>query len=179
MTGLLLKAELAKIGGQIKTVGVARAAIGRATEMLHAAYDRAEDLTDSADLHDTAVSYLNQANAYAGKVYAELPATDLARALTVKEQARVAEVVREAGEALETINDALQETAFDFPAAMYEVLARVGGAAGNALNLGGQGILILLWSFVRQSWWVLAIVLVVVVAIRRGALLAARKAIAP
>lgn len=172
-----VKAQLADLSAKISTVGQARAAIGHATDVLSQGYGQLANVTDLAGLDDAAKSLLDQSNAYATKVYGMLETDDASqtRALTLTERLRAAEVVRECSEATASVIDATKVEFLswdDFVTGFLTVVSAVGGAAGAVLELGGKGIAVLVWSFVRQAWPVLVAVVVVLVLLlyvrRRG-----------
>lgn len=181
MTGIFSSAKLAEVASRIHDVATARACLGKATEILAEAYGQLDELPSSAGLRDSARSYLDSGNAYAQRVYAQLP-TDGARQrdeLTAKQQLQVAEALRAANNGLDAVMEAAAVDYWDFPAAMLAVVEAVGRAIGSGVALAGQSALVLIWAFVRSSWWVLLIVLAAVYFVRRGILKAAAAAVTP
>ncbi len=181
-----VKAQLASISSKISTVGQARAAIGHATAVLHEGYVQLSEVTDLAGLADQARSNLDAAQAYAQKVYADLESDDAsqARALTLKERLRAAEVVRECAETKADVIDAAKIEAFswdDFVQGFLTVVEAVGAAAGDVAQTAAKGVIVLLWAFIRSAWLALllvALALVVVVYVRRRGLAALKGAAA-
>lgn len=166
-----VKAQLADISARVSTVGMARAAIGHATTVLAGGYARLGDVTGLAGLDDAARSLLDQCRAYADKIYTGLPSDVPAQAfdLSTKQRLQVAEVVRECSEATAAVNDAagLELSWDDFVAGFVSVVEVAGSVAGKALDLGGRGVFVLLWAFVRSAWWVLLIVALAIFFLRR------------
>lgn len=167
-----IKAQLAEIGAKATNVGVARGLVGHATDVLSQGYAQLGSIVSLGGLSDATQALLDQCNAYAAKVYADLPTDDASqtRALTLQEKLRVAEVIRECSEATASAIDATSISYItwdDFVAGFTTVAQTIGNAAGQALKLGATGFLTLIWAFIRQTWWVLLIVVVVLVFVRR------------
>lgn len=171
-------ATLASIVAKISTVGIARAMIGQATNVLSSGYAQLSNIpttavggflfgikTDSpTETRDAAKGLLDTVNAYAGRVFARLSA-DPGRQqdpLTLKDHAATGTILVQAFDALHFIEKQITDLSFDFLDGLKTTLATVGGAVGagvqgitNAAAAGG-------WAFVRGAWPTLLFLLGVV-----------------
>jgi hypothetical protein len=149
------EAQLAALTGQLATDADARSVLGKATELLAEGYSRLGDLPssvfDSADTQTAAQSLLDSVNAWVAKVYASIPDDDAALDSTTR--AKVQSALEQSWNALQLVERLANETYWDFPGAMREVLQISGTYVGAATSAVA--------SAVPTSIWIVAAVVLV------------------
>jgi hypothetical protein len=167
---------IAKVASQVKTVGQARAVIGKSTTLLADGYTKLPslpsgtllgDLTgagDSDDVQKSAQLLLDQANAYCAKVYGTLAADDDSQGnvigpLTARQ---VGACLATSQGALKSVEEAADTDYWDFFAALSEVLQTVGEAAGHVIAKTAAAVAGGLGAMFKAAWWVFLILGLVV-----------------
>ena len=167
---------IAKVAARVKTVGQARAVIGKSTTLLSEGYDKLSALPsgtlggflssagDSDDVRAAAKSLLDEANAYCTKVYAKLPDDDASQSnvidpLTARQ---VGACLATSQSALKSVEEAANTDYWDFFAALTDVLVAVGEAAGHALAKTAAAVAAGGGALFKAAWWVFLIIGLVV-----------------
>jgi hypothetical protein len=147
-------ATIAAVAADVHTVGQARATLGRTSELLADAYTRLPDIT-GADNRDAARELLDQANDYAQRVYGELPNADADQAIDATTALRVGGAFGTTRRALRRVEEAADQTYWDYAGALRDTLTMAGSAAGdavqsvtNAVAAGGAAFLASAWPTV-------------------------------
>ena len=167
---------IAKVAASVKTVGQARAVIGKSTEFLHDAYEKLDELPsgtiggflsgagDSDDVRKAARSLLDQANAYCGKVYAKLPDDEGSQGNVIDPltAGQVGLCLAQSQSALKSVEEAADTEYWDFFGALTEVLKTVGEVTGHiiaktAAAVAGGG-----FALFKAAWWVFLLIGLVV-----------------
>jgi hypothetical protein len=167
---------IAKVSARIKTVGQARACIGKATDLLSEGYDKLPDTPsgtvlgffagagDSDDVRKAAQSLLDQANAYCKKIYDKLPSDDDSQTnvVDVLTAGQVGAALATSQSALKSVEQAAAEDYWDFFAALTEVLEAVGEAAGHVIAKTAAAAGAGLGALIKAAWWVFLILALVI-----------------
>lgn len=154
--------RIARIAATIHTVAQARAVLGKTASILHEAYGRTDEIT-GADNRAAAIDLLDEANAYAQKVYADLPSDgahqqDVVSAVMA---ARVGGALGTAERAIRRVEDAANAVYWDYFGALEQTLEAVGGGIGKGIqsvtNAAAGGA----WALIKAAWPTMLIVLAV------------------
>ena len=159
---------IAKVAASVKTVGQARAVIGKSTELLHDGYDKLDALPsgtvggflagagDSDDVRAAAKSLLDQANAYCGKVYAKLSSDDDAQTNVIDPltAGQVGACLATSQSALKSVEEAAAVDYWDYFGALTEVLQTVGEAAGHVIAKTAAAVASGGFALFKAAWWV-------------------------
>jgi hypothetical protein len=158
MSNPLKAAKLAAVAAQVTTIGRARAALGKCTELLQVAYAKVNDasLWDEDELKDACRDRLDVVNAYAQGIYAMIGTDDpdlQEEEISALNASRVGLVIAQTDEACEDIDEAINENTFDVAATVEEGLRLAGEMAGNAIKRALNGAAAAGASFVFQTWY--------------------------
>lgn len=179
---------IAKVASQVKTVGQARAVIGKSTELLADGYTKLPDTptgstdsflfkytplgffaddtgtADSANVRKAAQDLLDQANAYCKKVYDALPSDDASQGnvVDVLTARQIGACLASSQSALKSVEEAAATEYWDYFAALSEVLKAVGEAAGHIIAKTAAAVAGGLGAMIKAAWWVFLILGLVV-----------------
>jgi hypothetical protein len=162
---------IAKVAAGVKTVGQARAVIGKATTLLADGYTKLPqtpsgtilgDLTGAGDddnVRKASQVLLDQANAYCQKIYAKLPTDDDSQSnvVDVLTARQVGACLATSQVALKSVEDAADTDYWDFFAALTQVLTTVGEAAGNVIAKTAAAAASGFGAMFKAAWWVFLI----------------------
>jgi hypothetical protein len=171
-------ATIAAVAAKVQTVGQARAALGKAADLLREGYTRI-DAVGAGVVHDyTPLGFLEDkiggidelkaacrdrldvVNAYAGGIYATLSAADAAQAqlLEFAQSQRTALALAQAQGALKDVEDAAAEDYWDIAQLLTDAIVAAAAYAGQAIqaitNAAGRAAL----AFGFAAWPTLLIV---------------------
>jgi len=150
-------ATIAAVAAEVRTVGDARATLGKTAELLNDAYGRLPDIT-GADNRDAARDLLDEANDYAQRVYADLPTEDLDAAIDASTALRVGGAFGTTRRALRRIEEAANTTYWDYAGALHETLTTAGTAAGDAVQSVTNAVAAGGAAFIASAWPTLLLV---------------------
>ncbi len=157
---------IAKVSAQVKTVGQARAVIGKATELLSEGYDKLDDVPSNTvlgfitgadvDVRATSKSLLDEANAYCKKIYDAQPQDDDSQSntLDIKTARQVGACLATSQAALKSVEDAANTEYWDFFGALTDVLKTVGEAAGHVIAKTAAAVAAGGGALFKAAWWV-------------------------
>lgn len=159
---------IASVAATVQTVGQGRAVLGKVAELLKQAYGLVDTIGGAdhpltsntlgilatSETRDAAKSRIDVVNAYAGGVFALLPADDARQTdlLTTRQSGQIALCMRQAQDALKDIEEAAGVDYWDlsqiFSDTVASVAGRVGGglqAVTNAAAAGGAALFSSAW----------------------------------
>jgi hypothetical protein len=157
-TAVNIDDSIAEMALDIRSADQARALLGECARLLRQGYDRLDEIPssfwDSANARASAQSLLDQANSYAQKIYATIPASGgFAVDATIRSQ--VAAAMKSTWRALRMVEVSAEETYWDFMGSMRTVFGGAGSSIGTAISAplaaalkGGLG----------KLWWVIALI---------------------
>lgn len=159
---------LTAVAAQITTIGAARAALGKVSEVLREAYGRLDAIGGGAgsaivnlgtgaldEVKEAARQRLDVVNAYAQGIYATIGTSDpdlQGEEIGALTCARIGLVLAQAQDALKDVENAADETYWDFASLIRDSLAESGAIAGTAIQKLTNGIAAGGAALVASAW---------------------------
>ena len=157
MANPLKAAQLAAVAAKVTTIGRARMALGKCTELLQAGYAKINQasLWDDDELKGAMRDRLDVVNAYAQGIYATIGTDDpdlQEEEISAISAGRVGLVIAQTDEALTDIDEAIHENTFDVAATLGLALAIAGDTAGSAVQSVTNAVAAGGAAFVAAAW---------------------------
>ena len=157
MANPLKAAQIAAVAAKVTTIGRARAALGKCTELLQAGYAKVNQasLWDEDELKDACKDRLDVVNAYAQGIYATIGTADpelQEEEISAIASSRVGLVIAQTDEALEDIDEAIAENNFDVVETLRLALSIAGETAGSAVQSVTNAVAAGGAAFIWAAW---------------------------